>query len=62
MSMCPHCGWQYDQAAEEKKRKNPIPGKVPTHDYPKMCRSVCPGSGQVPRNPETDNRPLWKDE
>lgn len=23
-------------------------GKVLTHDWPPMCRSVCPGSGQLP--------------
>lgn len=46
--MCPHCGKLFDWAS-----------KVPTHDYPPPCRSVCPGSGQLPRNPETDRRPLW---
>jgi len=50
--MCPHCG-------ELFSARNQL---IPTHDYPKPCRSVCPGSGQVPRNPESDNRPLWKDE
>lgn len=49
---CPHCGWEYPAKGD----------LVPTHDYPKPCRSVCPGSGQAPRNALTDNRPLWKDE
>lgn len=62
MLMCPHCGWQYDPAEEEKRRKTFNHSLVPTHDYPKMCRSVCRGAGQIPRNPESDRRPLWKDQ
>lgn len=49
MKMCPHCGELFPDAAE----------LIPTHDYPKPCRSVCPGSRQHPRNPESDRRPLW---
>jgi hypothetical protein len=49
--MCPHCGQVFASSA-------PL---IPTHDWPKPCRQVCPGSGQIPRNPETDRRPLWKD-
>lgn len=51
---CPHCGREYSSRA-----RKPL---IPTHDYPPTCRSVCPGSGQTPRNAETDFRPLWKDE
>jgi hypothetical protein len=51
--MCPHCGEIF------KMRSDAL---IPTHDFPKPCRSVCPGSGQYPRNPKTDRRPLWKDE
>lgn len=54
---CPHCGWVYDP----EKHKFRF-GAVPTHDFQKLCRSVCPGSSQAPRNAETDKRPLWKDE
>lgn len=53
-SMCPHCGelfmWKELQM-----------GLIPRHDFPKPCRSVCPGSKQTPRDPK-DKRPLWKDE
>ena len=52
--MCPHCGWCYDADKSDD-------GLVPTHDFPKPCRSVCPGSKQTPRNPHSDKRPLWKD-
>ena len=47
--MCPHCG-------EEVGVKN---GLTPYHDWPKPTRKVCPGSKQVPRNAESDARPLW---
>ena len=50
---CPHCGREYSLRA-----CNP---NIPTHDWPPPCRAVCPGSGQIPRNALTDNRPLWKD-
>lgn len=46
---CPHCGAKFSKLRE---------GKVPTHDFPPPCRSVCPGSKQEPR--ERDD-PLWKD-
>lgn len=49
---CPHCGELF------KKLLN---SEIPTHDFPKPCRSVCPGSGERPR-PEKDERPLWKDD
>lgn len=61
MYMCPHCGWQYDPQEEAKRRKAFNFQHVPTHDYPKMCRAVCPGAGQIPRGVD-DKRPLWKDE
>jgi hypothetical protein len=51
-SMCPHCG----------KIWSGMKDLIPTHDFPVPCRAVCPGSGQCPRNPLTDKRPLWKDE
>lgn len=35
---CPHCGYMFD----------PVDGKVPTHDFPKPTRLVCPGSGRPP--------------
>jgi rubredoxin len=46
--MCPNCGWLY------KER----PGLVPDHEL-ELPSEKCPGSGQVPRNPESDRRPLW---
>lgn len=50
---CPHCGEQFP--AEQ------CDGLIPTHDFPRPCRAVCPGSGQTPRSVH-DRRPLWKDE
>lgn len=50
--MCPHCGEIFTRLTNEL---------IPTHDWPRPCRQVCPGSGQVPRNPDSDKRPLWKD-
>lgn len=50
--MCPHCGWRFDIARGRL---------VPPHG----CEGhavQCPGTGQNPRNPESDKRPLWKDE
>lgn len=49
--MCPHCG--------SLGPVDPETGLVPTHDWPKPMRQVCPGSGQKPRNAESDRRPLW---
>lgn len=47
---CPHCGEQFPKLKE---------GKIPTHDWPRPCRQVCPGSGERPRaNADT---PLYKD-
>jgi hypothetical protein len=51
--MCPHCGEIFARLKSDSL--------IPTHDFPKPCRSVCPGSGQNPRNADTDRRPLWKD-
>jgi rubredoxin len=53
--MCPHCGWIYDAAKETDSL-------VPGHHYPEESDKVCPGSRQVPRNPHSDRRPLWKDQ
>ena len=50
--LCPHCGERFEGDGG---------GAVPTHDFPKPCRSVCPGSGKTPRLPGCVN-PLWKDE
>lgn len=48
---CPHCGEAFTALKA---------GVIPTHDFPKPCRQVCRGSGQLPRaTPET---PLWKDD
>ncbi len=47
---CPHCG-------EEFAKLNK--GQIPTHDFPRPCRAVCPGSGQQPRRRDAN---LWKDD
>ena len=51
--MCPHCGRLFNKA---------VAGLIPVHDWPPLCRQVCPGSGQIPRCPESDARPLWNGE
>lgn len=51
-SMCPYCG------TIVRLRHN----LTATHNWPPPTRQVCPGSGQNPRNPETDGRPLWNGE
>jgi hypothetical protein len=50
--MCPHCGELFARLANSL---------VPIHDDA-SCGTVCPGSGQTPRNPRSDMRPLWNGE
>ena len=50
--MCPYCG--------------EISGRlkfslIRIHHFPLLSGEKCPGSEQIPRNPESDRRPLWKD-
>lgn len=52
MKMCPHCGRLFKTQA----------ALTPKHDWPLTCRQVCPGSGYLPRCPESDRRPLWNGE
>lgn len=53
-SMCPHCGRIFGRTKL---------GKVPHHVTPHPhIFAACPGSLQTPRNPDTDKRPLWKDD
>lgn len=47
---CPHCGEKFTSLKD---------GKIPTHDFPRPCRSVCRGSGNQPK--QHDDTPLWKD-
>ena len=47
---CPHCGEGFAKLNK---------GQIPTHDYPRPCRRVCPGSGQHPRRRDAN---LWKDD
>ena len=70
MMKCPYCGREYSQRACK-----PL---VPDHGFIVKAASqmsvealesgaseeyqACPGSGQFPRNAETDMRPLWKDD
>ncbi len=56
--MCPHCGWIYDTDTLGIRELS----LMPTHVFPELSCIVCPGSEQHPRNPESDKRPLWKDE
>jgi hypothetical protein len=48
---CPHCGEQFTRLKD---------GKIPTHDFPRPCRSVCRGSGEQPK--QHKDTPLWKDD
>lgn len=48
---CPHCGEKFTSLKD---------GSIPTHDFPRPCRSVCPGSGEEPK--ARDDTPLWKDD
>lgn len=53
---CPHCGWTYDPQAEKGW------SFVPVHMKGQAQESIrCPGSGQAPRNADSDKRPLWQD-
>ncbi len=53
VAKCPHCG-------ETFKVEQLRDGLIPTHDFPKPCRSVCRGAGQNPR-PLHYTGPLGKD-
>lgn len=48
---CPNCGEKFTRLRD---------GKIPTHDFPKPCRSVCRGSGREPK--ASKETPLWKDD
>jgi hypothetical protein len=62
---CPYCGREYSQRA-----CRPL---IPSHalNSPAHMSAAaldagaseeeCPGSGQTPRNAESDRRPLWRD-
>lgn len=45
--MCPHCGTLFDK----------VDDLIPAHHYENG--SWCAGTGQIPRNPLSDGRPLW---
>ena len=47
--MCPQCGELFGTLRR---------GMIPEH-YPPESRQKCPGTGQAPRNPASDLRPLW---
>jgi hypothetical protein len=50
-SMCPHCGELFVQLDN---------GLIPSHfDSAFEVHGICAGTGQGPRNPESDRRPLW---
>ena len=49
-SECPHCGEVFSRLQDNV---------IPTHDYPRPCRQVCPGSGESPR---TNGATLWNDD
>ena len=63
MLMCPYCGWKYDPQSFSEPGDDGRPfALVPTHAAMSPAEITCPGSEQHPRNPESDRRPLWKDQ
>ena len=57
---CPHCGKVYANLRSSLIPDHPC---VVERDWPGNYVMIqCPGSGQYPRNAESDKRPLWKDE
>jgi hypothetical protein len=54
---CPYCGEEFD-VGESGDSGDQL---TPRHDFPRPCRSVCPGSGKPMRRIE-DPWPLGKDE
>jgi len=65
---CPHCGWTYDPAVSGHglvpwhQVRNDDPGSEHVVDRAKGIARPCPGYQQVPRNAESDRRPLWSEE
>ncbi len=57
LSMCPACGKLIGRV--DMMLAEPIPGLIPRHD---SAGAECAGTGQSPRNPESDRRPLWNGE
>ena len=51
--MCPHCGELFPISDRDL---------VPIHYDLRPVRVVCPGTGQIWRNPQSDARPLWSGE
>lgn len=51
LPQCPYCGEEFRALKD---------GLIPTHDFPKPCRSVCKGSKEEPRVDK--DTPLWKDD
>ena len=48
--MCPHCGQTFSVLVNYHL--------IPEHSFD---GKRCPGTLQIPRNKESDRRPLWKD-
>jgi hypothetical protein len=65
--LCPHCGRLYSARACRPLIPEHTIAELRKNDQPMsdikevMTPTKCPGSGQVPRNAESDRRPLWKD-
>lgn len=62
---CPHCGWTYDPSIlgyglvpQHAERPLPVADAVA---WDGEAALPCQGSGQHPRNAETDHRRLWRD-
>ncbi len=62
MLQCPHCGWRYTPQQHGKNTLGVSAFEhVPDHLDGGTVFRKCDGSGQRPRNAESDRRPLWKE-
>ena len=65
--MCPHCGERFAKLYRHLIPKHILrdrdTSRMPIADLDviDMVWTLCPGSGQNPRNAESDKRRLWKD-
>ena len=63
--MCPNCGWQFDARLSALVPWHSVRQDDPDSRFVEKrglgMAEACPGVGQHPRNPESDQRKLWKD-
>ncbi len=59
---CPWCGWRFPAGRKAETGLVPVHMLLPEESGRLAAVEECPGSNQNPRNPESDLRPLWKDQ